>query len=69
MFTIIVNLFRLIIIISAIGTFVSFVIFSNASHKSQKIWLSILILSVLSAFLFSAVPDFIDGFITGFSGK
>ncbi|MDU7281688.1 MAG: hypothetical protein E7L44_04345 [Leuconostoc citreum] len=69
MLTIIVNLFRLIIIISAIGTFVSFVIFSNVSQKSQKIWLSILILSVLRAFLFSAVPDFIDGFITGFSGK
>ncbi len=69
MLTIIANLFRLIIIISAIGTFVSFVICSNASQKSQKIWLSILILSVLSAFLFSAVPDFIDGFITGFSGK
>lgn len=62
----IIEVINLIILVSAIGSFVTLMPLFKTLNKTQKIWLAILLVSLAISFFVDGVPDIINGFKTGF---
>ncbi|MBZ1525924.1 hypothetical protein [Leuconostoc mesenteroides] len=72
MLNIITEILVLIMFVSGVGSFVTLRPAYEIHSKTQKLWMSILLTAIIAALvitLFTAVPDFIHGFIDGISGK
>ncbi|KGB49740.1 hypothetical protein LH61_08535 [Leuconostoc mesenteroides P45] len=65
----ITTILLIIIVISAIGSFISIRPTYEIRTVKQKLWVFTLFTALVVAFGLTFVPDFIKGFINGFSGK
>ena len=55
----------LVIIVSAIGSFITLRPIFNTLTRKQQTWLTILFVAIVVSFLFNEIPDFIHGFKIG----
>ena len=70
MYNFVIDLLSLIIFVSAIGTFITLKPLFKSLSKTQKIWVIVLVVSVIISFLLTEVPDFVQGMLNGInSGK
>ena len=69
MLDIIIETLKIIIIVSAIGSFVTLLPLFKTLNTKQKTWLVILLVSLALSFFIDGIPDMIHGFMDGISGK
>ncbi|ANY12166.1 hypothetical protein [Leuconostoc lactis] len=69
MLDIIIETLKVIIIVSAIGSFVTLLPLFKTLNVKQKTWLTILLVSLALSFFIDGIPDMIRGFMDGISGK
>ncbi|KQB82434.1 hypothetical protein [Leuconostoc lactis] len=55
----------LVIIVSAIGSFITLRPIFHTLTRKQQTWLTILFVAIVVSFLFNEIPDFIHGFKIG----
>lgn len=61
----ILDFLNLIIIVSAVGAFITLRPIFNTLTRKQQTWLTILFVAIVVSFLFNEIPDFIHGFKIG----
>ena len=69
MLDIIIETLKVIIIVSAIGSFVTLLPLFKTFNAKQKTWLTILLVSLALSFFLDGIPDMVHGFMDGISGK
>lgn len=69
MLDIIIETLKVIIIVSAIGSFVTLLPLFKTLNTNQKTWLTILLVSLALSFFIDGIPDMVHGFMDGISGK
>ncbi|OQJ80838.1 hypothetical protein BMS84_10825 [Leuconostoc pseudomesenteroides] len=71
MLDVVVSMLHLVIFVSAIGSFIVLKSLFNTFTKTQKIWVAILVVSVVISFIISfftnEMPDIIQGYKDGFN--
>lgn len=69
MLDIIIDTLKVIIIVSAIGSFVTLLPLFKTLNAQQKTWLTVLLVSLALSFFIDGIPDMVHGFMDGISGK
>lgn len=69
MLDIIIETLKVIIIVSAIGSFVTLLPLFKRLNTKQKTWLATLLVSLALSFFIDGIPDMVHGFMDGISGK
>lgn len=69
MLDIIIEILKVIIIVSAIGSFVTLLPLLKTLNTKQKTWLATLLVSLALSFFIDGIPDMVHGFMDGISGK
>ena len=69
MLDIIIETLKVIIIVSAIGSFVTLLPLFKTLNAQQKTWLTILLVSLALSFFIDGIPDMVHGFMDGISGN
>lgn len=69
MLDIIIDTLKVIIILSAIGSFVTLLPLFKTLNAQQKTWLTVLLVSLALSFFIDGIPDMVHGFMDGISGK
>lgn len=69
MLDIIIETLKVIIIVSAIGSFVTLLSLFKTLNTKQKTWLATLLVSLALSFFIDGIPDMVHGFMDGISGK
>ena len=69
MLDIIIETLKVIIIVSAIGSFVTLLPLFKTLNAQQKTWLTVLLVSLALSFFIDGIPDMVHGFMDGISGK
>lgn len=67
MLDVVVSVLHLVIFVSAIGSFIVLKPLFNTFTKTQKIWVTILVVSVVISFFTNEMPDIIQGYKDGFN--
>ena len=67
MLDVIVSVLHLVIFVSAIGSFIVLKSLFNTFTKTQRIWVTILVVSVVISFFTNEMPDIIQGYKDGFN--
>lgn len=69
MLDIIIEILKVIIIVSAIGSFVTLLPLLKTLNTKQKTWLATLLVSLALSFFIDGIPDMVHGFMDGILGK
>lgn len=69
MLDIIIETLKVIIIVSAIGSFVTLLPLFKTLNTKQKTWLATLLVSLALSFFIDGIPDMVHGFMDGILGK
>lgn len=69
MLEIVIETLKVIVLVSAIGSFITLLPLFKTLTTKQKAWLAMLLVSLSLLFFVDGVPDMIHGFMDGISGQ